>query len=230
MKALHFDDPEFVQRYAEGLGQFVPGYEVMQRMAAQLLGEHAGPCAEILVLGAGGGLELEAFAGLQPGWRFIGVDPAAEMLKAARERLTATGADDRVTLIEGLIGDAPAGPFDGATCLLTLHFVPDGPKNGGGKLETLQLIRQRLKPGAVFVLVDLCIGGPGGDFRRDRYATFALDSGADPDDVAQTKARLVDVLHTVSAERDTALLAEAGFTDIDLFYAGLSWRGWSARA
>lgn len=226
MKALHFDDPAFVARYAEGPGQFVPGYQVMQRMAAQLIHERVGDAARLLVLGAGGGLELEAFAGLHPGWRFTGVDPAAEMLKAARERVDAAGAGDRVELIEGLIDDAPAGPFDAATCLLTLHFVPDD----GGKLETLELIRKRLKPGAPFVLVDLCIGEADGDLRRDRYATFALNSGADPDDVAQTKARLVDVLHTVSAQRDADLLAQAGFRDIDLFYAGLSWRGWSARA
>ena len=80
------------------------------------------------------------------------------------------------------------------------------------------------------MLVDLCIAGPNADAMRDRYATFALNAGADPDDVAQTKARLVDVLHTVSPERDAKLLAQAGFRDIDLFYAGLSWRGWSARA
>lgn len=226
MKALHFDDPAFVARYAEGPGQFVPGYQVMQRMAAQFIHERVGDAARLLVLGAGGGLELEAFAGLHPGWRFTGVDPAAEMLKAARERVDAAGAGDRVELIEGLIDDAPDGPFDAATCLLTLHFVPDD----GGKLETLKLIRKRLKPGAPFVLVDLCIGEADGDLRRDRYATFALNSGADPDDVAQTKARLVDVLHTVSAERDADLLGQAGFRDIDLFYAGLSWRGWSARA
>jgi len=226
MKALHFDDPAFVARYAEGPGQFVPGYAVMQRMAAQLIAERVGEHAHLLVLGAGGGLELEAFASLHSNWRFTGVDPAAEMLKAARERVDAAGAGERVTLIEGLIDDAPDGPFDAATCLLTLHFVPDD----GGKLETLELIRKRLKPGAPFVLVDLCIGKADGELRRDRYATFALNSGADPDDVAQTKARLVDVLHTVTAERDAELLAQAGFRDIDLFYAGLSWRGWSAIA
>ncbi|HYE42781.1 MAG TPA: methyltransferase, partial [Caulobacteraceae bacterium] len=76
MKVLHFDDPAFARRYAEGPSQFVPGYDVMQRMAAQLLSERAGRQAEILVLGAGGGLELEAFSRIQPGWRYVGVDPS----------------------------------------------------------------------------------------------------------------------------------------------------------
>jgi tRNA (cmo5U34)-methyltransferase len=226
MSDPYFDDPELVKRRAQSLEQFVPGYRVMQRMAAQLLAEQAGRDAEILVLGAGGGLELETFAGLEPRWRFTGVDPAPEMIKAARFVVDAAGAGERVSLIEGLIDDAPDRPFDGATCLLTLHFVPDD----GGKLETLQLIRQRLKPGAAFVLVDLCIGGPDADRLRDRYATSALMAGAEAGDVASTKARLVEMLHTVSPSRDEALLAEAGFKDIDLFYAALSWRGWAARA
>jgi len=228
MKILHFDDPAFARRYAEGPAQFVPGYEVMQRMAAQLLSERAGDDAEILVLGAGGGLELEAFARLRPGWRYVGVDPSAEMLKNARERMEAVGAGDRVTWVQSYIGDAPDGPFDGATCLLTLHFVPDD----GGKLDTLRQLRARLKPGAAFVLVDLCIdmAAPDEAARRDRYARFALESGAEADDVAQTRERLKSVLNCVSAARDEVLLHEAGFIDIDLFYAGLSWRGWSAIA
>ena len=224
----HFEDPDFVKRYAAGPAQFVPGYDVMQQMAAQLLAETAGPSASILVLGAGGGLETEAFAALRPGWHFAGVDPAGEMLRAARERLAQAGAGGRCTWVQGTIDDAPAGPFDGATCLLTLHFVPDD----GSKLATLQGVHRRLRSGAAFVLVDLAIDKAAADaeLRRGRYARFAIDSGADPDDVAQTRQRLVDVLNTVAPARNEALLREAGFTDVDLFYAGLSWRGWSARA
>lgn len=48
--------------------------------------------------------------------------------------------------------------------------------------------------------------------------------------MAQTRERLKSVLNCVSAARDEALLREAGFIDIDLFYAGLSWRGWRAFA
>lgn len=34
----------------------------------------------------------------------------------------------------------------------------------------------------------------------------------------------------VPAERNEALLPEAGFTDIELFYRGMEWRGWVAYA
>lgn len=224
----HFDDPDFVRRYAEGPGRFVPGYTIMQRMAAQLIAERIGGVGEVLVLGAGGGLELEAFASARPGWRFLAVDPSAEMLNAARARAAACNALDRVRWVEGLIFDAPVAPCDAATCLLTLHFVPDD----GGKLATLRAIHERLKPGAPFVLVDLCMDKAALDYQRhvDRYQRFALDSGADADDVAETVIRVKTIINTVPAARDEELLAEAGFGDAGLFYAGLSWRGWVAAA
>jgi tRNA (cmo5U34)-methyltransferase len=224
----HFDDPVHVQRYAEGPGRFVPGYKAMQQMAAQLLAETAGQGAEILVLGAGGGLEIEAFAAAQPSWRFTGLDPSVEMLKQAKRVVGAAGAADRVRWVHGYIPDAPEGPFDGASCLLTLHFLPDD----GEKLAALRIIRDRLKPGGRFVVADLCLDKQADDYemRLGRYGRFAVDSGADAQDVAETQQRVSNVLHSVPPTREEALLAEAGFLYIDLFYAGLSWRGWSALA
>lgn len=226
MSPDHFADPAFVARYAEGPPKFLPGYAIMQQMAAQLLAEGVGPAGEVLVLGAGGGLELAVFADRQPGWRFTAVDPSAEMLRAAETLLGERS--QRMRWVAGLIDDAPAGPFDGATCLLTLHFVPDG----GGKLATLRAIHARLKPSAPFVVVDQCIDTRAPDFERwlDRYARFAIDSGADQQLVAEAAGRLRSDIHTVNPEREAALLVEAGFEDVALFFAGLSWRGWVARA
>lgn len=228
VKPTHYEDPEVVRRYAQGLSNFVPAYEQMQRMAGQLLQEHIGETGEILVLGAGGGLELEAFARRCPGWSFTGVDPATEMLKAARERVASAGASNRVRWHQGYIFDAPPGPFDAATCMLTLHFVPDD----GEKQRTLTHLRQRLKPGAPLILVDCCIelAAPTSARALARYRTFALESGADPEQVDTTCGRLATALKTVSASRDEALLAAAGYTDLELFYAALSWRGWRASA
>ena len=228
MTSTHYEDPDVVRRYAQGPSAFVPAYQYMQRMAAQLLQERIGATGEVLVLGAGGGLELEAFATRSPGWSFTGVDPAGEMLKAAKERVASVGASSRVQWHQGYIFDAPRGPFDAATCLLTLHFVPDD----GEKERTLVEIRKRLKPGAPFVLVDCCIDleAPTATRALARYRDFALESGADPELVDSTCGRLTTVLNLISASREEALLAAAGYSDVELFYAGLSWRGWRATA
>ena len=78
-----FSDPQAVARYAEGAPRNVPGYDAMQRMTTLLLAERVPDDGRVLVLGAGGGLELKVFAEAQPHWAFDGVDPSAEMLKLA---------------------------------------------------------------------------------------------------------------------------------------------------
>ena len=52
-------------------------------MMSLLLAERTPPDGRILVLGAGGGLELKALAESHPGWSFDGVDPSAAMLELA---------------------------------------------------------------------------------------------------------------------------------------------------
>jgi tRNA (cmo5U34)-methyltransferase len=84
---MSFSDPDAVARYAQGPIRQVPGFQGMQQMARLLLAERVPDDGHVLVLGAGGGLELKAFADAQPGWRFTGVDPSAEMLKLATTTL-----------------------------------------------------------------------------------------------------------------------------------------------
>jgi tRNA (cmo5U34)-methyltransferase len=139
-----FNDPETAKRYGDGPRRFVPALAELHRMMAVLLAERVPEHGRVLVLGAGGGLELRALADAHPGWTFVGVDPAAAMLDEARRVL---GADAvRVTFCEGYIDDAPAGPFDAATCLLTLHFL-----DAAERTRTAREVHRRLKPGAPFV-------------------------------------------------------------------------------
>ena len=221
----HFSDPAAVAGYPQGPPRFTPGFADMQRMAAILLAEGAPPGANMLVLGAGGGLELKVFAEAQPDWTFDGVDPAAEMLNLARTALGPLGA--RVRWHEGYIDDAPEGPFDGAACLLTLHFLPAAERR-----RTAGEVRRRLKPGAPFVTAHCSC--PRGESERAlwlaRYAAFAVANGVAPE-FAETARRSIDAnVHLLSPEEDEAVLREAGFSDVALFYAGFTWRGWVAKA
>lgn len=224
-----FSDPEKVARYAEGPPRFVPGFADLHRMAVILLAERAPEAARVLVLGAGGGLELRAFAEARPGWTFDGVDPAPEMLRLAARTLGPFAS--RARLHEGFIDDAPDGPFDAAACLLTLHFLAPGERR-----RTLAGIRRRLKPGAPFVAAHASFpqGQRDGDGERalwlSRYAVFALGSGADAEQVRAMRAAVERSLTLLTPEEDEAILRAAGFTDVALFYAAFTWRGWNAYA
>lgn len=219
----HFGDAAAVARYAEGPPRMVPGFDGLHRMMAILLAEATEARAEVLVLGAGGGLELRTLATAQPEWRFTGVDPSAPMLALARE---AVGADiGRVTLVEGVIDDAPAGPFDAATCLLTLHFLP-----AEERLRTLRALHGRLRPGAPFVAAHLSVPRAGRDRWIDRYAAFAAAQGLPAAQAVQARVAVGERLPILDPAEDEAILRDAGFGEVELFFAGLAFRGWVARA
>lgn len=216
-----FNNPEHARRYGEGPHRFIPGFADLHRMTAILLAERASDDARILVLGAGGGLELRALAGAHPGWTFVGVDPAAAMLDEARRVL---GADvERVIFCEGYIDDAPEGPFDAAVCLLTLHFL-----DPAERIRTLRELRRRLKPEAPFVAAHYSFpqGNGGRGLWLSRYGAFALASGAAPGQVGKMCAGVDAHLPILDPEQDEEILREVGFTDVALFYAALTWRGW----
>ena len=221
----HFSDPQAVARYAEGPPRFVPGFADLHRMTTILLAEGAPSDARVLVLGAGGGLELKALAQAHPGWTFDGVDPAAEMLKLAERTLGPFAS--RVSLHQGYIDDAPQGPFDAATCLLTLHFLAPEERR-----RTASEIHRRLKRGAPFVSAHSSFPQGGGERARwlSRYAAFAVASGADPDKTESARAAVAAHLNILTPEQDEAILREAGFSNVSLFYAGFTWRGWVAYA
>ena len=220
-----FTDPQAVAKYAEGPPRLVPGFADMQRMAILLLAERAPQDARVLVVGAGGGLELKVFAENHRDWQFDGVDPSAEMLKLAQSTLGPLIS--RVHLHHGLIDVAPEGPFDAAACLLTLHFIPLEER-----LRTLREIHRRLKPGAPLVVAHLSF--PRSEQERSlwlsRYVSFAVASGVDPEKVANARVAIDAQLPILAPEQDEATLRDSGFTDVSLFYVGFTFRGWVAYA
>lgn len=216
-----FKDPEAVARYTEGPKRFVPGLDGLHRMTGLLLAERVPGDAHILVLGAGGGSEMKAMAEAHPGWRFTGVDPAGPMLDLAAKVLGPNA--HRADLVEGYIDDAPMGPFDGATCLLTLHFLATEER-----IRTAAEIRKRLKPGAPFVAAHGSFPQGAGERDRwlDRYASYAIASGGDPDQVAKGREAVATHVAMLSPEADEEVLRAAGFTGVEQFYAAFTWRGW----
>lgn len=220
-----FANPQMVAGYAEGPPRFVPGYSAMQSMTTLLLAERAPDDARVLVLGAGGGLELRAFAQARPGWTFDGIDPSAEMLKLAGQTLGPLAS--RARLHQGYIDDAPQGPFDAASCLLTVHFM-----NLDERRRTAAEVHRRLKPGAPYVMAHLSF--PQDEGQRalwlSRHTAFLIAAGLEPEKAANTRVALDTKTCILAPEQDEAVLREAGFSNISLFYAAFSFRGWVAYA
>jgi tRNA (cmo5U34)-methyltransferase len=63
-----------------------------------------------------------------------------------------------------------------------------------------------------------------------RYAAFAIDSGVDAEQANKGRAAVEASMHMFSPEQDEAIIRDAGFTDVSLFFAAFTWRGWIAYA
>jgi tRNA (cmo5U34)-methyltransferase len=214
--------------YEQAPRWFIPGYDASHAMAAVLLRDRIGERGRILVVGAGGGVELSVFARECQGWTFTGVDPSVAMLRQAKSKVEAAGAAARVSWVQGVVENSPLEPFDAATAFLVLNFVPDD----GRRLESLREIHVRLRPGAPFLMINRCTDKNSARFEDDLrvYAAFARRNGA-PAEVVEGAVRMQrESLFSVPPEREEAMLAQAGFGDARLFYAGLRIFGWIARA
>jgi tRNA (cmo5U34)-methyltransferase len=216
-----FSDAEAVSAYAKMAARNVPALGDLHRMVGLLLAEKVPRNGRVLVLGAGGGLELKAMAGMHTGWHFDGVDPSAPMLDQARA--VADGFADRIELYEGYIEDAPDGPYDGATCLLTLHFLP-----AAERVRTLKELHRRLRPGAPLVTAHHSF--PNNDAEKEKWLTrFATYVATSETGISQTKVNvqaMKERLPILSPDQDVSAMHQAGFPRVELFYAALTFKGW----
>ncbi len=108
------------------------------------------PGARVLDLATGTGDVAIAIATAHPDAHVIGLDPSARMLEVGREKVSAAGLGDRVSMIEG---DAehlalPDASFDAVTMAFGIRNVPDRPRalaeavrvlRSGGVLGILEL-------------------------------------------------------------------------------------------
>ncbi len=222
-KHTPFTDPTATASYAENTQHRVPGLADLHRMVMLLLAEQAPESAHMLVVGAGGGMEVAAMAEAQSTWCFTGVDPSPAMLDLARN--AAKPFADRVDLVEGTVDQLPEGRFEGATCLLVFHHL-----DRNERLQTLREIRRRLKPGARLVFVEHAACAPNPARWLARSVAFADQDGPDWSKAEASGQMMVERLTLLTPAEEEDLLREAGYDDIALFYAALSFRGWIARA
>ena len=224
----HFDfaDPAMVASYPQQAAKAVPGYHDVHTMASVLLGERAPEDARVLVLGAGGGLEMKALATAEPNWTFLAVDPSASMLDLAMSTLGPLAS--RVSVHHGYVDDAPEGPFDAATALLLLHLL-----EREERLRTLADVHRRLRPGAPLVVMH--VSYPQGDQAErelwlGRHEAYLVASGVEAAHVEKAATMLRQHMPALSPGEDRAVLAEAGFTDVTQFFSAFAFRGWIAYA
>lgn len=223
-------DPSRAAEYEKQSRIGLAGYDACHELAACLLAATlgTGSSATILVAGAGGTANEIITAGkLEPGWRFVAVDPSQPMLALALARVAAAGLAPRTESVLGSIADLPPErSYDAATLIGVLHHLP----GEAAKQSILREIAARLKPGAPLILAcnhhayasqPLLLAAWGERWRMQ---------GADADEV---KAKLGKILQGADPPHSeaavAALLDGAGFDPPLRFFSSLFWGAWIAR-
>ena len=201
--------------------QLIPGYASLARLAVSLLSESplaSRPGAAVLVAGCGTGAELVEARGQRPDWQLTAIDPSAEMLTAARERLSGDPIHWQQTTVEDLQAEAC---FAGALSVLVLQSLPDD----GTKLAFLTALARSLEPGGQLVLVDLMAPerSPLQPQVDAAWLAFQRASGLNADPAALEP--LTQGLHPIGEARLTALVNAAGFSDPARIFQALDVEG-----
>ncbi|OKH54108.1 SAM-dependent methyltransferase [Calothrix sp. HK-06] len=225
---IHFDSNPTVptSEYDEMARQVLPGYEAMHTMALSILKSQLPTTANLLIVGAGTGMELIRYSQSNPKWSFLGIDPSANMLEIARTKIEQHNLSERITLQQTYTHELTSTPlYDAATSILVMHFIPDD-----SKLGFLQSIAQRLKEGAPFILVD--IFGKKGTPEFERIITYIQsywqEMGRTEINIKEMLATFEKGIYPVEEARVYELLQQTGFTNITRFYTGLWVGGWVA--
>ncbi|MBI6978383.1 MULTISPECIES: SAM-dependent methyltransferase [Pseudomonas] len=220
-------DTSRANEYARQSRIALAGYDACQDLAACMLAASLGdaPSARVLVVGAGGtAQEIIAMASLEPGWRFMAVDPSQPMLDAARQQLEATHLLDRTTLHLGPLEDLAAdASYDAATLIGVLHHL----EGDEAKDRMLQSIRAHLKPGAPLIVAGNHYAYASQPLLLAAWGQRWRQHGATPDEV---KAKLGKILQGADPPHSEAavqkLLHDAGFGDATRFFSSLFWGAW----
>ncbi len=211
--------------------QLIPGYASLARLAVALLA--ASPLAaasgsEVLVAGCGTGAELLEARSQRPDWQLTAIDPAAEMLAVARQRLGEAGLDSPqiagggITWCQSTVEELDAqAAFDGALSVLVLQSLADD----GAKLAFLTALARSLRPGGQLVLVDLMRSERSPLQAQVEQAWLGFQRASGLSGAAEALDALSQGLHPIGLARLTALVNAAGFSDPALVFKALDVEG-----
>jgi tRNA (cmo5U34)-methyltransferase len=212
----------------------IPGAEALYSCLRAVMDVSLPTGAEVLIVGAGGGREIEALAPSDKAYRLTGVDPSGDMLSVARDYVASTDATDRTVLVKGTVNDLEHGlRFDAATSMLVMHFFPDD----GTKLDYLRAIRRRLRPGAPYVHADVSAADRAMFARLSPVVEAHGGLVGLPPEVAGAPGRHIGQMAfdgpkalVVPERRTLELFEEAGFRPVAPIFRSLWYAAWWAEA
>lgn len=216
------------------LGRSIPQYDVMRNSVADLaysIINRDGAKKEsftICDLGCSDDLMIQKFLDrFDRAGRYVGIDVSDPMLQKAKYRFLDDIIDRKIKIDYcDLRTDFPEGFFDVVSAVLSVQFTP---------IEYRQHIIQNVydhlagKDGC-FIMVEKVLGATDTLNRLfvENYYRMKSDNGYSQEQIERKRLSLEGVLVPVTNDWNVALLKQAGFRQVDVFWRWMNFVGYIA--
>ena len=199
------------------LSRSVPYYRTVIDGMAQLLAGHLADGATVCDLGCSTGTTLLELARRLANLhlRYVGIDNAPAMLAKARRKSAMFSKSEVLRFVEADITSCPLPQADAIICNYTLQFLRPLTRQ-----PFVRRVYEALPAGGMFFLGEKTIT-PASRLNRDFidiYHAFKKQQGYSELEIAAKREALENVLIPFSLEENIALLREAGFAEVELFF------------
>lgn len=213
-----------VNVFDDMVNRSVPYYGEMQRMIAELAGDHAKEGSYVYDLGCSTGTTMIGMNTLVPdNIEFIGIDDSPQMLEKCDNKLQEIGFTRKYQLVNADLnqGINIANASVVVSCL-TLQFVRPIYRE-----RLVKTIFDGLNKGGVFILIEKILAEEN-MFNRDfikYYYDMKRRQHYSELEISQKREALENVLIPYKLSENNLLLREAGFAHVEVFFKWYNFAG-----
>ncbi|MCR6098038.1 class I SAM-dependent methyltransferase [Salipaludibacillus agaradhaerens] len=224
---MNWNDANKVATYRESIPLKIPAYHTLHTMMSSFLtaGIHEKEPG-ILIVGGGGGKELDVLAKRHSHWHYTIVDPSNRMLELAARVKEQLPFPHSVTLCHGDLSTVPYERlYSAITCLLVAHFIENEKKPA-----FLQDMYRRLKPGGMLVITTMndLENHPSRLVYENAWQDFIELKGCCSGQWNTFKSSFGKTTHLMASDTFEQLLTTTGFQPPTRFFSSFLIDGWIA--
>lgn len=207
--------------YDDRIVKLIPGYALVHQLVPAVVSSFCNGESDILIAGAGTGVELINLATNNEHWSFTALDCSHGMLKLAKANFQASKFLNQVEYInQNLLDYRPERLHHAALSLFVVHFLPDA----DAKLQYFKSMRNCLAVGAPLIIADLT--ADKSNLLQGAYKEWLLSIGHTDEEANKVLDHIDTNFYPLDEEQLSFLLKEAGFKKPTVFFQSLCYSGY----